>query len=89
MSNTKNTVLHALARATTEARTGNTSAIAIIAVSPDGVPDITFGGESELIPSVNIGLDLLKAHLVNQAMAAQAQKPPAIVRPDAVNALDS
>ncbi len=74
-------VLNALARATTEARAGNVAAVAVIVVSPDGVPDASFGGETELLPSANLGADFLKAHLVQLAMKPVDLPTSSIVRP--------
>lgn len=62
-------VLNALARVMAEARAGNVEAIAIIAISPNGVPDTSFGGEEELIPSAYIGLDMLKQQMLHRVMA--------------------
>lgn len=81
-------VLRALAKATADARAGNVGAVAIITVTPDGVPDVTFGGDSELIPSANLGADLFKASLMQQAMVKQALPTTSIVRP-ATGELDS
>ncbi len=72
MKTANDNVVRALAKAMAAARAGDVEAVAVIAVSADGVPEITFGGETELVPSVNIGVDLLKAHLVGTVMAAQA-----------------
>lgn len=74
-------VLRALARATAEARAGNVAAVAVITVSPDGVPDVSFGGETELMPSCNLGADFLKAHLVQLAMQVKAVPVSGLVRP--------
>lgn len=67
-------VLSALARVTAEARAGNVEAVAIVAVSGDGIPDVSFGGEAELMPSANIGLDLLKQSFVVRVMK-EMEKP--------------
>ena len=74
-------VLRALARVTADARAGNVGAVAIIAISNDGVPDVTFGGETELVPSANFGADLLKAKLVQSAMHSKEVPTTSIVRP--------
>lgn len=68
-------VLRVLARAMMEARAGNIEAIAIIACGPDGKPDPSFGGEAELIPSVNIGLDMMKQQLLFHVIGSVEQKP--------------
>jgi hypothetical protein len=74
-------VLRALAKASVEARAGNIEAVAIIAVSPMGVPEISFAGEAELMPSANIGLDLLKASLVARVMQVREQPVSKLVVP--------
>lgn len=57
-----------------EARAGNIEAVAIVAVSADGVPDVSFGGEAELMPSANVGLDLLKQSFMVRVMQ-EIEKP--------------
>lgn len=86
MKTANENVLRALAKATAEARAGNVEAVAIIIVSGDGVPDVTFGGETELLPSCNLGADFLKAHLVRMAMKTKELPTSSIVRP--VGSLD-
>lgn len=88
MKTANENVLRALAKATADARAGSTDAVAIIAVSPDGVPEVTFGGASELVPSINLGADILKNHLINQASHTKQQSVSSIVRP-AIGGLDS
>lgn len=74
-------VIRALARVMAEARAGNVEAVAIVAVSPSGIPDATFGGEAEFMPSANIGLDLLKQSMIVRVMQQQELPTTAIVRP--------
>jgi hypothetical protein len=74
-------VIRALARVLAEARAGNVEAVAIVAVSPDGTPDASFGGEAELMPSANIGLDLLKASFIHRVMKLSEKPTTSIVRP--------
>lgn len=81
MKTANENVLRALARVTMEARAGNVEAVAIVAVSPDGVPDVSFGGEAELMPSANIGLDLLKQSFIVRVMKATELPTTSIVRP--------
>lgn len=81
MKTANENVLRALARVLSEARAGNVEAVAIVAVSPDGTPDVSFGGEAELMPSANIGLDLLKASFVTRVMQISEQPTTSIVRP--------
>jgi len=81
MKTANENVLRALARVMAEARAGNVEAVAIVAVGDTGVPDASFGGEAELLPSINMGLDLLKAQFVFRAMKATEQPTTSIVRP--------
>jgi hypothetical protein len=81
-------VIRAIARVMAAARAGQVEAVAIVAVSPEGVPDVSFGGEAELMPSANIGLDLLKASIVHRVMKQSELPVSSIVRP-AGAALDS
>lgn len=74
-------VVRALAKALTDARAGNIEAVAIITASPDGEPDVRFAGESELVASVNIGVDMLKAQIVHTVMATKVQPTVSIRRP--------
>lgn len=74
-------VINALARVMAEARVGNVEAVAIVAVSADGAPDASFGGEAELMPSANIGLDLLKATFVHRVMTVKEKPVAKIVVP--------
>lgn len=68
-------VLRVLAKAMAEARAGNMEAVAIIACDPNGKPVPMFGGEAELIPSVNIGLDMMKQQLLFHVIGAIEQQP--------------
>jgi hypothetical protein len=81
MDSANENVIRALARVMAEARAGNVEAVAIVAVGNDGVPDASFGGEAELMPSVNLGLDSLKAQFVFRAMKSQEQPVAALRRP--------
>lgn len=81
MKTANENVIKALARVMADAKAGNVEAVAIVAVSPDGTPDASFGGEAELMPSANIGLDLLKVSFVTRVMAVKEQPVSKIVRP--------
>lgn len=81
-------VLRALARVIADAKAGNVEAVCIIAVSPQGVPDASFGGEAELMPSANIGLDMLKASLIHRVMA-ESERPVSKLVVPASGGLDS
>lgn len=77
-------VIRALARVLADAKAGNVEAVCIIAVSPHGVPDASFGGEAELMPCANIGLDMLKASLVHRVMAESERPTTKLVVPATV-----
>lgn len=81
MKTANENVLRALARVMAMARAGDVEAVAIVAVSPSGQPDSSFGGEAELMPSANIGLDSLKAQFVFRTMQALEQQATSLVRP--------
>jgi hypothetical protein len=74
-------VVRALARVTVNARAGSCEAVAIIAIGPDGIPDVSFGGEAELMPSINIGLDMLKQQILFHVMKPVEQTASQILRP--------
>lgn len=87
MKTANENVIKALSRLLVEARAGNIEAIGVVAATPDGVPDVSFGGETELVPTINIGMDLLKAELVEQVRGQRKQQPVAMLR-RATGALD-
>jgi hypothetical protein len=75
-------VLRVLARVMAPARAGNVEAVAIVAVSPSGDPEPSFGGEAELMPSTYLGLDMLKQQILFHVMGSVEQKQTtSIVRP--------
>jgi hypothetical protein len=63
-------VVNALAALLMEAKHGNVEAIGFVAVGADGVPKARFAGDGDLVPSVNIGLDMLKAAFMAQIVNA-------------------
>lgn len=63
-------VCQALAKVLTDAKRGLVSSVAIVAVGEDGRPNVLFGGESDLSPSVNLGLDMLKATMMQQILGS-------------------
>lgn len=81
MQTANENVLRAIARVMAEARAGRVEAVAIVTVSAEGVPEVSFGGEAELMPSANIGLDLLKASFVHRVMKQNELPTTSIVRP--------
>lgn len=82
MKTANENVLRVLARAMLEARAGNVEAVAIVTVGANGTPEPSFGGEAELMPSINIGLDIMKQQLLFQVIGAVEQQPTtSIVRP--------
>lgn len=72
-------VIRALAKAIADARAGNIEAVMIITASPEGMPDVSFGGEVELMPSINLGIDLGKQQVLAQS-AAMVMKPATSIR---------
>jgi hypothetical protein len=81
MKTANENVLRALARVTANARAGNVEAVAIIAIGPDGVPDVSFGGEADFMPSAYIGSDMLKQQILFRAMSTVEQPTSPILRP--------
>jgi hypothetical protein len=63
-------VCQALSKVLVDAKRGLVSSVAIVAVGEDGRPNVIFGGESDLSPSVNLGLDMLKATMMQQILGA-------------------
>jgi hypothetical protein len=80
-------ILKVLARATAEARAGNVEAVAVIIATPAGVPNASFGGESELVPTINMGADMLKAYLMGLVIMPKEETASGLVRP--ASGLDS
>lgn len=68
----------ALAKVLADAKRGDVSCVAIIAVDDNGKPNVLFGGETDLTPSVNLGADMLKTTILNQILQSPQQS---IVRP--------
>jgi len=81
MKTASENVVRAVARAMAAARAGDTLAVAIVAVGADGKPDACYGGEAELMPSVYIGLDMMKQQILHQVMLTVAQPVSPLVRP--------
>ncbi|HXI76099.1 MAG TPA: hypothetical protein VNH21_03130 [Steroidobacteraceae bacterium] len=63
-------VVHKLASLLMEAKRGNVDAVCVITVGADGKPRAHFAGEGDLIPSVNLGLDIFKATIMAQVVGA-------------------
>lgn len=61
-------VLQLLAKSIADAKRGSTSAVVVIAVNPDGLARANFAGEADLMPSINMGLDLFKLQLLHNAL---------------------
>lgn len=81
MKTANENVVRALAKALAEARAGNVEAVAIITASPEGEPDASFAGEMELVASVNLGADMLKAKIAHTVMMTKAGATTPIRRP--------
>lgn len=63
----------ALAKTLADAKRGDVQLVGIIAVGEDGRPNVLFGGEADLTPSLNLGVDMLKATIMSQIVS-----PPTI-----------
>lgn len=74
-------VLRLLAKVMADARAGNVEAVLIIPVTPEGAPDVVFGGSMDLMPSVNLGADMFKHQLMVQATMIEHKPTTSIVRP--------
>lgn len=75
-------VCDALAKVLSDAKRGQVSLVAIIAVGEDGKPNVLFGGETDLTPSINLGADMLKFTILQQILGAPQKS---ILRPDQVS----
>ena len=67
--------IQALAKILADAKRGLVQLVGVIAVYEDGRPRVLFGGEDELTPSLNLGVDMLKMTIMQQIVA-----PPTIRR---------
>jgi hypothetical protein len=74
-------VVHHLAALLVEAKRGNVEAVAFVAVGPNGKPIVKFAGEGDLVPSVNLGLDILKATFMAQIVSTGAEMNSGLVVP--------
>ena len=81
MKTANENVLRLLARTIANARAGDVEAVVIVAVRADGMPDVSFGGAMELMPSANLGVDMFKHQLMLQATRLEHQPVSSIVRP--------
>ncbi len=67
-------VVNTLAKAIAEPKTGNIEAVALVTVGPDGRPVVNFGGDGTLMPSIYLGVGILRATIEEQALSAQGAK---------------
>ena len=67
-------VVNTLARAIAEAKAGNIDAVALVSVGSDGRPVVNFGGDGSLMPSIFLGVGMLQATIMEQALSAQGAK---------------
>lgn len=74
-------VIKALAKAMADARAGSIEAVCIITASPGGVPGIAYSGESDLMPTINVGADMVKAYVIGQVLQVSMQQASGLVRP--------
>lgn len=79
-------VIRALSKALADARAGKIEAVMICTATNEGVPDAAFAGEVELMPTINIGIDLAKQHVLAQVGTILMQQTTALRR--AVGSLD-
>lgn len=74
----------ALAKVMADAKRGLVQLVGIIAVGEDGRPQVLFGGEADLTPSLNLGVDMLKstilAQIIEPPRITRATDAPAIIR---------
>jgi hypothetical protein len=68
-------VCQALAKVLADAKRGDVQLVGIIRIGEDGRPGVLFGGEEDLTPSLNLGLDMLKATIMQQIVS-----PPVVRR---------
>jgi hypothetical protein len=73
-------VIRALARVIADARAGEIDLVAIVTVTPNGQPMVNFAGDTELLPSANLGLDMLKQHLIRKVSDVEQQSVTPLVR---------
>jgi hypothetical protein len=76
-------VCQALAKVLADAKRGDVQLVGIIAIGEDGRPRVLFGGEADLTPSLNLGLDMLKATIM-----AQIVTPPSVRRASEAPAIE-
>ena len=88
MKTANENTIRALAKALADARAGDVDAVLIVTASPNGRPDAVFAGEEELLPSVNIGIDMAKQSIVARLTQIVMQPTTSILRP-ATEKLDS
>lgn len=80
MKTANENVIRALAKVIADARAGSIETVAIVSVTPGGQPLVSFAGETELLPSLNLGLDMLKQHLIRQISGVEQQAVTPLVR---------
>lgn len=65
-------VVNTLARVIADAKAGSVHAVAIVAVDPTGRPLTYFAGAGDLVPHINLGLDMVKGTFLQQVLQAPA-----------------
>lgn len=88
MKTANENVVRALTKAIADAKAGDLEAVLIVTATPAGKPDAVFAGEEELLPSVNIGIDMAKQSIVARLTQIVMQPVTSILRP-ATDKLDS
>lgn len=56
----------ALAKVLADAKRGQVQLVGIIAIGDEGRPVVLMGGEADLTPSLNLGIDMLKMTIMRQ-----------------------
>lgn len=72
-------VCDALAKQLADAKRGLIQCVSVIAVNDAGEPNVVFAGEMDLVPSVNLGADILKATVLSQILGDPRRQ---IIRPN-------
>ena len=81
MKTANDNVIRALAKALVDAKAGDIEAVVIVTASPAGKPDAVFAGEEELLPSINVALDMAKLSIVSRLTQLVMQPVSTLLRP--------
>lgn len=81
MKTAAESVVRAIAKVMAEARAGNIEAVAIIYATPEGKPEVSFAGETELVCQINTGADMLKHFVLGKIIIGQMRQTSGLVVP--------